>query len=160
MYSLNEIVQAIISRLPDVHTVTKIDMVERHGSHYVYFNYEGKRLRVDYSLSVEEVDRSMLCTSAFARNVQAVLRGDRDTLEDPVAKLESAINVIAAHASHDDLFEIMVGIGEPEEGTTEELREAFKAWLKRKDKSREDKVEIIRMFLGHEKSFFFEKETN
>lgn len=157
MYSMNEIVQAIISRLPDVHTVTKIDMVERHGNPYVYFNYEGKRLRVDYCMSVEEVEQGMLASSRFASNVQAVLRGERNCLEDKDRRRQEVVDRLLDEASHDELFEVMVGIGEPEEGTTQELRDCFRVWLNRKDKSCEDKVEIVRMFFGWEKAHTFEK---
>lgn len=157
MYSMNEIVQAIISRLPDVHTVTKIDMVDRRGNPYVYFNYEGKRLRVDYCMSVEEVEQGMLSSSRFASNVQAVLRGERNCLEDKDRRRQEVIDRLLDEASHDELFEVMIGIGEPEEGTTQELRDCFRVWLNRKDKPCEDKVEIVRMFFGWEKAHTFEK---
>lgn len=160
MYSLNEIVQAIISRLPEVHTVTKIDLVERNGNPYVYFNYEGKRFRVDYSLMVEEVDQGMLMGSRFAHNVQAVLRGERKELEDADRRRAEIVEKLLNEATHEELFEVMIGIGEPEEGSTSELRETFRAWLNRKDKPCEDKVEIVRMFFGWEKAYAFEKGFN
>lgn len=157
MYTKNEIVQTIISRLPEVHTVTNIDMVERHGNPYVYFNYAGKRLRVDYCLSVEEVERSMLASSRFASNVQAVLRGERDVLDDRDRRRQEVVDRLLNEATHEELFEVMIGIGEPEEGSTPELRDCFRVWLNRKDKSCEDKVEIVRMFFGWEKAHTFEK---
>lgn len=157
MHSMNEIVQAIISRLPEVHTVTKIDMVERHGNPYVYFNYEGKRFRVDYCMMVEEVEQGMLASSRFASNIQAVLRGERNCLDDSERKRAEVVERLLNEATHEELFEVMIGIGEPEEGSTPELREAFRVWLNRKDKSCEDKVEIVRMFFGWEKAHAFEK---
>ena len=150
MKTLSQLVQAIITRLPEVETVTELNLIERDGLAYVYFTYRGSKLRLDYSMNVEEVDGNMLCTSNYARNIQAVLRGMRDSLDNKNEK-DRVVNDIVDNASFIELQELLIGIGEPEEGSLEELQKAVRDWLHGENKDLTDKTEVIWLFFGHEK---------
>lgn len=75
MEKLTRIIQSIVTNLPEVSDVTEIDIVERHGNFYVYFNKNGQRYRVDEDLSVETVDGNVLTFDRSAHFIQQQLRG-------------------------------------------------------------------------------------
>jgi hypothetical protein len=75
MNVLSYIVQSIITKLPEVSSISNLDMVERRGYFYVYFDLNGKRYRVDQDLSVEIVEGCVLTSDSFSRIMQYQLRG-------------------------------------------------------------------------------------
>ncbi|AXG66965.1 hypothetical protein HOU08_gp239 [Dickeya phage vB_DsoM_JA29] len=154
MYSLNEIVQKIINRLPDVAEISNLEFVHKSGCDYVYFQLHGITYRVDAGLFVEEKEGSFLVSSSAARNVQAVLRGERETLINVEAR-NKAVDAIVNNASHIELQEVLIGIGEPEEGTLEELQKAVRDWLHGDSKLLIEKMEIVWLFFGHDKATAF-----
>lgn len=154
MYTLNQIVQKIINRVPDVAEISHIEFIHKSGCDYVYFQLHGITYRVDAGLFVEEKDGSFLVSSQAARNIQAVLRGERETLINTEAR-NKVVDDIVNNASHIELQEVLIGIGEPEEGSLEELQKAVRDWLHGDRKMLMEKMEIIWLFFGHDKATAF-----
>lgn len=147
-HAIKEIILIIIRRLPDVHKLAAIDFSQQGSSNYVTFHYLGRNYTVNQYL---EVEAGYCETDAMTRNIQAVLRGERDTLQDYQQELANVIDSLVLGATSEELFELMVGIGEPEEGTHQELQKAFREFLNSRTRSREDKIEYVGIFFGHEK---------
>jgi len=149
MKKLSHIIQSMMTNLIDPSDVTNLDLVERHGNFYAYFNYsDGNRYRVSEHLMVEKVEGGMLCSCFEARKMQEMIRGERNTLETTQEDLAKVVRPMVLEATLNDIQEFLIGVGEPDEGESGELRAAVLEYILSDKKSRQEMRELIGLFFG------------
>lgn len=139
---------AVIQRLPDVHTITGLQIISGNGDSQIRITYQGRKFVIDGNLNVEQIVGMFRESNRYSQNIEAVLKKKRTTLE-PVETLNDFFRMLVALPDKDTLQHIMIGLGLSEEGSLEELRDAWEKYLDLLEEHGEI-VEIIWMHFGEE----------